>query len=126
MALAETSQIVFEYKEVIEALLRQQGITDGLWSLYIEFGIGAANVGPSKDDLRPAAIVPILKIGITRGVEESNMTVDASKLRSRSGSLKKDKDKEKATQPDTAKLDNPSDTVARSPSKRRSAGGKKK
>jgi hypothetical protein len=76
--MAEPTQIVFSYKEVAEALLKQENIHDGVWGLYIEFGIAAANVGPDKDNLKPAAIVPLMKIGLQKFEEENNLSVNAA------------------------------------------------
>ena len=70
--MAETTQIIFSYKEVAEALLKQQGVHEGVWGIYIKFGIKAANVGETSEDLRPTAIVPILEIGVQRLEKESN------------------------------------------------------
>ena len=41
--MAETNLVTFSYKEVVEALIKKQDLHDGIWALYIEFGIGAAN-----------------------------------------------------------------------------------
>ena len=76
--MAEPIQIVFSYKEVAEALLKTQGIHEGIWGLYIKFGISAANVGPTPDALSPAAIVPILQIGLQKFDEENNLAVNAA------------------------------------------------
>jgi hypothetical protein len=80
MTVATPAKYVYDFKEVTEALLRQEGISDGLWNVYIEFGIAAANMGPTPQDIRPAAIVPIMKIGIVQTNDRSNLTVDASTL----------------------------------------------
>jgi hypothetical protein len=76
--MAEPTQIVFSYKEVAEALLKKENIHEGIWGLYIQFGISAANAGPDKDSLRPTAIVPILHIGLQKFEEENNLAVDAA------------------------------------------------
>lgn len=76
--MAETKQLVFTYKEVVEALLKQSHIHEGLWSLYVEFGIAAANAGPSDQELKPAAIVPVMSLGITKADKLNSLTVDAS------------------------------------------------
>lgn len=78
--MATPAKYVYDFKEVTEALLRKEGISEGLWNVYIEFGIGAANMGPTPEDIRPAAIVPIMKIGIVQTNDRSNLTVDASTL----------------------------------------------
>ena len=76
--MAEPTQIVFSYREVAEALLKQENIHEGIWGIYIEFAIAAANVGQDKDSLRPAAIVQIVKIGLQKFPEENNLSVDAA------------------------------------------------
>jgi hypothetical protein len=78
--MAETKQIVFTHKEVVEALLKQQGIHEGIWSLYVEFGLGALNVGASEDSLLPAAVIPITKIGIQKADKVNSLSVDAAQV----------------------------------------------
>jgi len=79
--MPETKNIVFNHKEVAEALVRKADIHEGLWGLYVEFGIAAANVGSSPEEgLNPAAIVPILKLGIQKFEKPNNLTVDASEV----------------------------------------------
>src|SRR5919197_1299408 len=80
--MAEVKSYVFDYKEVAEALIKKQGIHEGLWGIYMEFGIGAANIpaGPSEQVLLPAAIVPVVKVGIQRFDKPSSLTVDAAEV----------------------------------------------
>lgn len=63
---------------MVEALIRFNDLHEGLWGLYIEFGLSAANVGLEPDGLLPAAIVPVKKIGLQRFEEPNNLTVDAA------------------------------------------------
>lgn len=64
-----------------EALIRYNDIHEGLWGIYIEFGLGAANVGPEPGgDVFPTAIVPVKKIGLQKFEEPSNLAVDAAKV----------------------------------------------
>jgi hypothetical protein len=78
--MPEATQIVFKHKELAEILVKHQGIHDGIWGLFINFGIGASNVGPSEAELQPAAIVPVLGIGLQKFEKESSLSVDASKV----------------------------------------------
>ncbi len=78
--MAEPGQITFTYKEIVEALLKKQRIHEGIWGIYIKFGIRAANMGMSKTDVLPTAMVPVLDIGLQRFDEESNIAVDAAKV----------------------------------------------
>lgn len=78
--MPETNSITFTHKEVAAALIKNQNIHEGLWGIYIEFGIGAVNIGQGPDDpnLMPAAIIPVTKIGIQRFPKPNNLTVDAA------------------------------------------------
>ncbi len=80
--MAEVSMYTFTHREVAEALIRKQGIHEGLWGIYMEFGIGAANInsGPSEEALVPAAIVPVVKMGIQRFDKPNTLTVDAAQI----------------------------------------------
>ncbi len=78
--MAEPRQIAFPYQELATILVRRQGIHEGLWGVYVELGIGGANVSPAPGvDAVPAAIVPLQRIGIQRFDEEvEGLTVDAA------------------------------------------------
>lgn len=76
--MPEMKQVVFSHKEVAEALIRYNDIHEGLWGLYVEFGLAGANVVQPGGDLNPAAVVPIVKLGLQRFEEPSNLTADAS------------------------------------------------
>jgi hypothetical protein len=80
--MAETRVVAFAHRELAEILIRHQGIREGLWGVYFEFRIGAANVNvsPASDDLVPAAIIPVSKVGIQRFDEPNSLTVDAAKV----------------------------------------------
>lgn len=70
----------FSFKEVAEALIKQQGLHEGIWTIAVQFGIGAANMGPTEEQLQPTAIVPVIKIGLAKGDKEGNLSVDAAKV----------------------------------------------
>jgi len=78
--MPETSQIVFSHKEVVELMLKQQGIHEGIWGLFVKFSLGASNVGPTQSEVLPAAIVAVTEIGLQRFEQETNISVDAAKV----------------------------------------------
>ena len=78
--MPEAQQHIFSFKEIVEALIRKQNLHEGLWGIYVEFGIAAGNIGPTLDEIRPAAIIPIVKIGLQRFTEASALTVDAAEV----------------------------------------------
>ena len=92
--MAEVTQYTFSYKEVIEALIKQQGIHEGIWSIRVEFGMGAINVNTEEGskDITPAAIIAVKSIGLQAGTEINSLTVDAAEVNPRpKGSSKKSK-----------------------------------
>ena len=77
--MPETTNIEFDFTEVAEALILSNDIHEGLWGISIKFGLQAANIGASEgSSVLPAAIVPVLKLGLRRFEEPNNLTVDAS------------------------------------------------
>ncbi len=78
--MAKAKQYIFSYQEVAEALVKQSGLREGLWGIYVKFGIQAANLGSPGTQLVPAAVIPILNLGLQRFEEENSLTVDASKV----------------------------------------------
>jgi len=80
--MGEPQTITFEYKEIIEALLKYQGIHEGIWALHLEFGlqVGNINVNPPEEKLVPGLIIPLLKIGIGKTEKAGGISVDAAKV----------------------------------------------
>lgn len=78
--MPEATQIGFSYKDVVEALIKKGDLHDGLWTLNVNFGLQATNIGPNETDLKPAAVVAIIGIGLQKAEKETNLTVDAAKV----------------------------------------------
>jgi hypothetical protein len=81
--MAEVETFGFDLKEVAAALIKQQGIHDGLWIIAFEFNLGAGLVGASKEDVRPSAFVQINKISLVRQNEilgAPNLIVNAAEI----------------------------------------------
>jgi hypothetical protein len=79
--MAEAESYTFSFQELTEALIRQQGITDGYWQVVFEFGIGAVIAElPMNKEPTPAAVVPINKIGIQKVPKGTPLAVDAADL----------------------------------------------
>lgn len=76
--MPEATQIAFKHREIVELLLKKQGIHEGIWGLFIRFGFGASNVGPTETDVSPAAMVSVLEIGLQKFEKESNIAVNAA------------------------------------------------
>ena len=77
--MPEVKQVTFAYKEVVEALLKKHNIHEGIWGIYVEFGIQGANV-ESPTGVYPSAIVPIKTIGLQRMNKVTALSVDAAEV----------------------------------------------
>ena len=78
--MGEVQTFTLNYKEVVEVLIKHQDLHEGIWQLYIEFGLGAANIPTGENQLSPAAIIPINKIGLKRVEAVNSLALDASKV----------------------------------------------
>jgi len=80
--MAERERKLFTHKELAEILVKAASIHEGHWAVFIEFGLGAANlpVGDSAGgiEIKPAAIVPVNKIGLLKFDEPTPLSVDAA------------------------------------------------
>jgi hypothetical protein len=76
----QVEEFKFSHKEVVEALIKQQGIHHGIWMLSLQFGIGGANIqNPDNPlEINPAAIIPVVSIGLQKKTELNPLAVDAS------------------------------------------------
>ena len=78
--MPEQDLIVFKHTEIVETLIKKQGIHKGTWGLYVKFGLKAMNVGPDPSNLNPAAVIALLEIGLQRFAEENSIAVNAAKV----------------------------------------------
>jgi hypothetical protein len=82
--MPEPSQVTFSFQEIAELLVKKQELHEGIWGIFLKFGLGASNIGPNDTDLRPAAIVGVIEIGLQKFDKSSNLTVDAAKVNPKS------------------------------------------
>ena len=78
--MPETTQFTYKHKELVEILVKAQGLNEGILGLFVRLGLGASNVGTTEDQLQPAAIIPILEIGLQRMEKRPIFSVDAAKV----------------------------------------------
>lgn len=78
--MGEPQTIIFKYVEIIELLLKHQGIHEGIWGLHIQFGIQPANINVSPSEAVPGLIIPMLKFGLQKFDKPGGITVDAAQV----------------------------------------------
>lgn len=86
--MPEADRFLFELKELAEVLVEKQGILQGHWGVYIEFGLAAANIPTGPNQITPASINLVQKIGIQKFAEPNSLTVDAAEVNQPTGSKK--------------------------------------
>ena len=81
--MAEKKETIkFNQKELVEMLIEREALHEGHWGVMLEFGIGGGMLPfpLGGDNVVPAAIVPVLNIGIQRFDESTPYTVDAAEV----------------------------------------------
>lgn len=82
--MAEPTQFVFSHKEIVEILIRHQGLHEGIWAASFQLGMGNTNVpSPTGSEMVPAVIVSILGVGLQRTDREGPTALDAAKVNPR-------------------------------------------
>jgi hypothetical protein len=78
--MPDANNHVFSHAELAELLIKRLDLHDGLWGVYLEFGLIGANVPlpPDGEQFMPAAVCTVNKIGLQRFDKSSNLTVDAA------------------------------------------------
>jgi hypothetical protein len=87
--MADASQYTLPFKEIAEVMIKHLDLHEGYWSIFLKFGIQAANMSLNNSAFAPTAIVPVFEIGINREMELGPLGVDAAivnpPVRSREG-----------------------------------------
>ena len=78
--MTELKQFEYSNKELIAALLRDQGIHEGHWILAAQLAFTAMNIGQLADgsDASPAGVVAVTGIQITNIPEPLPFSVNAA------------------------------------------------
>jgi hypothetical protein len=78
--MPEINQYVLSRTELLELLIKQNGVHEGRWMLMAVFGFSAGYFGPSPDQSVPGAVVALNQIGIQRAQVDTpkEMSLDAA------------------------------------------------
>ncbi|WP_034996713.1 hypothetical protein [Beijerinckia mobilis] len=80
--MAEPTAYQFSLQEVITALLKEQGISEGNWTVSIEFGFAALIAGPNPAEASPSGIVQVRNLSLVKAGPETplHLVVSAAAL----------------------------------------------
>lgn len=79
----ETQEIKFSWQQVAVALVKAQGLHEGLWRVGMQFDLRGANVTIAKDLMVPGAFLPVLHLNLMRVETADYLTVDAAEVNPR-------------------------------------------
>lgn len=85
----EKNQYNYSHKELVTALVKDHNIHEGFWMLNVQFGLAAASLEDQSNPgiLNPAAIVPLLSIGIIKTKTNGLLSIDAAVVNPASGTV---------------------------------------
>lgn len=80
--MPEISQYTFSLTEIMEVLVKEADLHEGMWQLLISFNFGAGNFPVDAKTHLPGAVATIASIGLSRAEANSppNLVVDAAKV----------------------------------------------
>lgn len=78
--MPQIDRYAFYLKELAAILVRNSGIHEGHWSVFLEFGFGVTSVktAPEEERVFPAAVTSIQRFGILRAEQSTPLSVDAA------------------------------------------------
>jgi hypothetical protein len=80
--MAEPTQLLmYDHEELAALMLKDQGITSGLWRLTLGMNLTAGNFGvPGTEGVHPGNVAVVTKIGIQKVDAPGPLVVDAGAL----------------------------------------------
>jgi hypothetical protein len=79
--MPELSQFSFSPQEVLELLIKKQGIHEGIWALRFQYILTGADIPYGKtNELVPSAILRIPKFVLQKLEAEKGNSLDAAKV----------------------------------------------
>jgi hypothetical protein len=82
--MAEATVFSFDLREVATAMIKQQGLHEGLWMVVFEFNFVAGVMGPTPPTSMPGVMVQMSKLQLIRQNEvapsNAHLTVNAAEV----------------------------------------------
>ena len=92
--MADATQYLLKLEEVVELIIKEVGIHEGLWAVSVGMQMGAGNFGPTPDQQFPGVAVTLANIGIQKVDEQvaalsPSRVIDAAKVNPKSNGKRK-------------------------------------
>lgn len=66
--------------EIGKMLIKHYGLTDGLFDILVEFGVGFGAVGPRPEEIVPGVMIGVSKIGLIQVAQKGPSTLSAAEV----------------------------------------------
>lgn len=79
--MPKATKYVFDLDDLTKVLIREAGLAEGKWRLYVEFGLGVSHFASStaNDEVAPGVVAVLKQVGIVEADEVvPGLTVDAA------------------------------------------------
>jgi hypothetical protein len=91
--MAEATQYTFDFREVATAMIKQQGLHEGLWMVAFEVNFSAGIIGQTPPTSMPGFLVQLTKLQLLRQDQipppNPHLTVDAAEVNPAAGAQKR-------------------------------------
>jgi hypothetical protein len=91
--MAEATQFSFDFREVATAMIKQQGLHEGLWMVAFEVNFVAGVLGTTPPTSMPSVLVQMTKLQLIRQDQvpppNPHLTVDAAEVNPPGGHKKR-------------------------------------
>lgn len=83
--MATPTRYEYTFRELATLLIKDQDIHEGRWMVGFEFGLMAVHSGSDPSEIKPAALVQVNKIALSRADDvplppEAGLIVDAAEV----------------------------------------------
>ncbi|MBI2716932.1 MAG: hypothetical protein HYX37_21165 [Rhizobiales bacterium] len=83
--MAQSTQVLFSHRDLIELLIKNAGIHDGRWSLLLNLSVGTGHMAVPPDQTGPGVMVVVTSVGLQRlqdGIDAGKdaIVVDATEV----------------------------------------------
>jgi hypothetical protein len=75
--MSNATQYKLKHKELVELLIKANGVHEGRWMLNVDFGMAPGNFGPSENEISPGIMVAVQSVGIQRDTNPASPLTDA-------------------------------------------------
>src|SRR4051794_33539341 len=87
--MAEPTHFIFDFREAATALIKAQGLTEGVWAIGFEITVSIGIFGQAPEEARPGSMMQVARVTLGRQPDDPSnrlpFSVDAAEVNPPSG-----------------------------------------